>query len=585
VTVRVRKPGDQIGSYKLLAKLGAGGMGETWLARAPAIDKKVVIKCMLVELSAYPRAHQYFASEGALGARLHHQNIINLLDRLSVEGVEYIVFEYVEGVDVEKLLQACRRLPVDMTVFIAVKILEALDYVHNATIAGQRGNIVHRDVTPDNVIVSAAGEVKLGDWGIAQVAAGLRERTRIPGIAGKPRYLSPEMASRAEIGGTATAEKPLDHRADLFQVGLIVYECLTGSPAFSGQTHTIAECQYRPISSLVDDVPPPIVRAVEALMQKRPEDRPQTAAQAAELLIDACPKFYSALQPLKKAVLKLTDVSASSTFAVPDAMRAMMAAAIKGETAPDVPAAVIMTAGTDDRTAIPVAPVRDAASPKTPFLDDAVPQVVEEERSPRASVDAGSAVRGRPTKYVRALPLAGVRRKPRRWLLPLLGTVGAVAVGGGITFLAIGAKTPAAAPSPPVTAPSALPSPPPVVPAPSALPAAVVPSPVAPSPVAPSSPAPPPSPSASSPKRLRVKKAAERVEPKVPIRTGEIVIREESPPIKELRIDGVILKPPIIFTVDPGVHEVTITRAIQPGVQSRQSQRVMIAAGERKEVK
>jgi serine/threonine protein kinase len=161
-------------------------MGETWLAKKKSIDKKFVIKLMLVELSDVPRAQQYFSSEGDLGSRLHHGNIVNLTDRLTEDGVSYIVFEYVEGVDLEKLLRSVGRIEPSWAVYIAVNVLTALDYVHHATIAGRRGDIVHRDVTPDNVLISAAGEVKLGDWGIAQVADSLREKTRIPGaIAGK----------------------------------------------------------------------------------------------------------------------------------------------------------------------------------------------------------------------------------------------------------------------------------------------------------------------------------------------------------------------------------------------------------------
>jgi len=576
VAVRARRPGEQVGGYVLLAKLGAGGMGETWLAKRQSIDKKFVIKLMLVELSDHPRAQQYFSSEGDLGSRLHHGNIVNLTDRLTQDGVSYIVFEYVEGVDLEKLLRSVGRVEPAWAVYVAVNVLTALDYVHNATIAGRRGDIVHRDVTPDNVLISAAGEVKLGDWGIAQVTDSIREKTRVPGaIAGKYKYLSPEMA-RGE---------PVDHRADLFQVGLLVYECVTGTAAFSGTragTESIARCEYRPISSLVSDVPPMLVRAVEALMQSRPEDRPSTAAQAAELLGEACPKFFMARQPLAKTVLTLTNVSMSSTFAVPDAMRAMMVAAINGESPP---AGVVVSAGADDRTAIPDAPVRDAPSPKTPFLDEAaIPRSVEAEPSPR--------LKGRPTRYVRPLPLEGVRKRPpaRRWLVPLL--VGGVAVAGvAIAVLwrscgqprhappqalaPVSAEDVAVTPTAPPVQASSVPMPvPPVTP-----PAAVV-APAAPAPSA--VPAPPPASTAS--KRSKVRKA--KVAPTAAVAaTAEIIIREETPPLKEVKIDGVSLTAPVRFTVEPGRHEVSITRVLKNGVEMRSRSTVEVAAGEKREVK
>ncbi len=100
------REGQKVGDYTLVARIGAGGMGETWLAARPGLDKKVVIKMILPELAAIPQASQYFSAESKLGARLHHSNIVNLVDR----GSGYIVLEYVEGIDLERLLGAHRNL-------------------------------------------------------------------------------------------------------------------------------------------------------------------------------------------------------------------------------------------------------------------------------------------------------------------------------------------------------------------------------------------------------------------------------------------------------------------------------------------
>ena len=494
VPVRERKANERFHEYTLVAKLGAGGMGETWLARKDGLDKKVVLKMMRPELAEVPQAHQYFTAEGALGAKLHHANIVNLIGRNTFEGVSYLVLEYVEGKDLEFLLGKFTRLSPEWAVYIASETLNALGYVHGATIGGQHGEIVHRDVTPDNIFLSAAAEVKLGDWGIAQVRSALRERTKIPGaIKGKYKYLSPEMA-RGE---------PVDHRADIFQVGLVLYEMLTGTAAFSGTragTEAIARCEYRRIPTVVNDVPPQLVAAVEQLMQSQPRDRPQTAALADELIKEACPTFFRARRPIAEAVLRLTDVSVSSTFAVPDALRAMYSAAgVPTAAPPDPPPQVVLTAGASERTLIPL---DRPATPMEP-INEAPPRIDEK---PNGGPVAGTPASptpvsprrqrrslARPT-YVKPLPVEGIRerKRPTRWPL-FLGLAGLVAVGVILPFVVSPhpqASAPAPTPPQEVAVVPARPQSAPTVPAP--------PAPAAPAPVA----APPaPAPVAKRPKR------------------------------------------------------------------------------------
>jgi hypothetical protein len=313
-----------------------------------------------------------------------------------------------------------------------------------------------------------------------------------------------------------------------------------------------------------------LVRAVETLMQSRPEDRPSTAAQAAELLGEACPKFFTARQPLARAVLTLTNVSMSSTFAVPDAMRAMMAAAVAGESPPS---GVVVSAGADDRTIVPNAPVRDA--PMTPFLDEgAMPRAIATDGAPSRS-------RARPTQYVRPLAKAGGRK--RLLTLVLAGCV--LVVGGGAAavlftrHVAPDASSPAeaaaAAPTPHAPAEAAAAAPTPHAPAEAA---AATPTPHAPAEAAAATPTP------HTPKRSKAHKAKPKAMTATPA-TAEIIVEEETPPLKEVKIDGVTLAVPVRFTVEPGRHDVSITRILKNGVEFRTRFTVDVAAGERREVK
>jgi serine/threonine protein kinase len=212
-----------LGRYELLRPLARGGMGEVYLARrrAAGVEKWLVVKRMRPERSGDTRFLDLFMREARLSMSLAHQNIVPVFDFGRIDDQVFLAMERVEGKDLGSSLQkAGKGLPPILAAFIAVECLQALDYAHQRK--GPDGaplGIVHRDVTPRNVLLSWSGEVKLTDFGIAALAGDSNSRA-----AGTPAYMAPEQA-RGE---------PTDVRADLYAVGLVLRESLTGERARSG---------------------------------------------------------------------------------------------------------------------------------------------------------------------------------------------------------------------------------------------------------------------------------------------------------------------------------------------------------------
>ncbi len=185
-------------------------------------SRRVVVKQILPMLSGSPEFSRLFIEEAKLSAQLTHGSIAQVIDLGREEGQLYIAMEYVEGFDLRELLKACTKkqipLPIEFTLWIVGEILRALDYAHRRRgDDGQKLNIVHRDVSPSNILISFEGEVKLCDFGIAR-AMGSGEEVPEEAIQGKAGYMSPE----------AAAGEPLDARADVFAAGIMLWELLAG---------------------------------------------------------------------------------------------------------------------------------------------------------------------------------------------------------------------------------------------------------------------------------------------------------------------------------------------------------------------
>lgn len=223
---------SQFGRYTLVQRLATGGMAEVFKAKilsGHGFEKLLVIKRILPNLAADKTFVSMFIDEAKLTAQLVHPKIVQVTDFGEVNGQYFIALEFVDGFDGLALLRSAAqkqvRLPVPICMFIAMEVLDALDYAHNAKdIEGKPMHLVHRDISPSNVFISQRGDVKLGDFGIAH-AQERESKTQAGTLKGKYGYMSPEQVAGAE----------LDCRSDLFAVGIVLAETLMGKRLFTAQ--------------------------------------------------------------------------------------------------------------------------------------------------------------------------------------------------------------------------------------------------------------------------------------------------------------------------------------------------------------
>jgi serine/threonine protein kinase len=273
----------RFGKYRLQERIALGGMAEVFraVAEGPAgVEKVVALKRILPLLSGAGDFVTMFIDEARIAASLTHVNIAQVLEFGEVGGQYYLAMELVEGADLARLSDATRargrRLPVDVVTFVVAEAARGLAYAHDKR--GRDGaplGIVHRDVSPQNILVSFAGEVKLADFGIAK-AIGKLHKTESGAVMGKLRYMSPEQV----LG------EPLDARSDLFALGVVMHEMLTGKTLFDGDNpgrvaEQIKTCEVQPPSGTVPEVPAALDQVCLKLLQRKPADRYQHAAEVA----------------------------------------------------------------------------------------------------------------------------------------------------------------------------------------------------------------------------------------------------------------------------------------------------------------
>ncbi len=272
----------RIGRYEVLTPLGTGGMAQVLVARArgpEGLGRLVALKRILPHLSAEPEMVQQFLDEARIGLRLAHPNLVTVYDTGEAQGAYYIAMELVRGVDLDRLLKVLGKpLPPAMAVAVVVQGLHGLHAAH--LLRGEDGallNLVHRDMSPHNLMVGFDGRVKVLDFGVAK--ARMQRTVTLPGIVkGKPLYMSPEQA-RGER---------LDARSDLFAMGLILYEALTGQRAFDKGDETAsmyAICDERLSRPALISLP--LWDVLSVALSKSPEARFRTAQEMAERLAEA----------------------------------------------------------------------------------------------------------------------------------------------------------------------------------------------------------------------------------------------------------------------------------------------------------
>ena len=262
--------------YRLDRRLAHGGMSEVWVATDTILDRQVAVKLLKASLADDPVVVERFRREAIAAAGLNHPYIVSIYDTVEESGRAAVVMELVPGRSLRSLLDESGRLGIDETLVIGRAVAAALSHAHQA-------GLVHRDVKPGNVLVTPEGRVKLTDFGIAKAVERRHDDLTAENVMmGTAKYLSPE-----QVLGF-----PLDGRADLYSLGLVLYECLTGKVAFTGATDgaiAIARLQRdpAPIRKSRPEVPQVVADAVTCLLARRPEDRPATAAAARAMLAEA----------------------------------------------------------------------------------------------------------------------------------------------------------------------------------------------------------------------------------------------------------------------------------------------------------
>jgi len=268
--------------YRLGERIGGGGMAEVFeatLIGVAGFERPVAIKRMLPALSNDPTFGAMFVNEARIASLLHHANIVTVLDfDRDAEGRFFLVMELIRGMDLRQLADS-GQLPVEVSVHIACEMLRGLDYAHELEHEGKRLGIVHRDISPHNVMISWDGQVKLVDFGIAKAVAATGV-SRSGTLKGKLAYMSPEQAGAVELDG----------RSDVFAVGIVLHELIAGERLFRGSTEpeVLARVLTQPIPRPGErraGVPPSVDSAVMGMLERDRDRRFASAHHALEVLL------------------------------------------------------------------------------------------------------------------------------------------------------------------------------------------------------------------------------------------------------------------------------------------------------------
>ena len=269
---------DRIGPYLLHKKVARGGMAELFLAdyvRRDGFKRKVAIKRILPHLAGNKNFIKMFTREARVAALLQHPNVVQIFDYGKIDNAYFIAMEYIDGKNLGEIISALKQgLPFDKATFIISQICKGLDYSHSKKDenTGEPFHIVHRDISPQNLLVSYQGEVKISDFGISK-ARSEPSLTQAGVVKGKMAYLSPEQA----LG------EPIDHRADIYALGLVFYETLTGKRVYTFKNdidaiRTIPKMDIKPLSMSVPDIPEELNRIVMKCLEKQKDNRYQSAS-------------------------------------------------------------------------------------------------------------------------------------------------------------------------------------------------------------------------------------------------------------------------------------------------------------------
>jgi serine/threonine protein kinase len=299
------KPPERYGKYNLLERIGLGGMAEVWRAKTLGTEgftKDLVIKRILPRFTSDEEFVRMFIDEARLVARLQHANIVQIFDFDREGDTYYLAMELVEGKDLRQIERVAAKsgvwFPLPMTLYIIAEACKGLHYAHTKSERGQPLKLVHRDISPHNILISTAGEVKLSDFGIAK-AQSRASRTQAGMVRGKLSYMSPE-----QITG-----QPLDHRTDIYSMGIVLWEMLTQRRLFSGsdERDIIRRVRDGAVPS-PRELNPEVTEAIERVVMKMlVVDRDGRYQSAGEVVRDLCslPVYGYEAQALGELVRQL----------------------------------------------------------------------------------------------------------------------------------------------------------------------------------------------------------------------------------------------------------------------------------------
>lgn len=269
---------QMVGRYRIDGRIGEGAMADVYRAHDPGIDRALAIKILKPEFRRDPDLVQRFLRESKAAGMLSHAHIATIYDVGQADGFPYIAMELVEGRPLDEVLKEGGRMPCERVLALGAQIADALSYAHSQ-------GIVHRDIKPSNILLADSGKaVKLLDFGIARIEedaqAEAAVRTQVGQVVGTPRYMSPEQAMGL----------PVDARADLFSLGVVLYEMVTGKCAFGGAglatiAIQIAQHDPQPIDRSVRDCPKGLRFIIDKLLAKKPDQRFADGAEVKKALL------------------------------------------------------------------------------------------------------------------------------------------------------------------------------------------------------------------------------------------------------------------------------------------------------------
>lgn len=255
----------QLGRYRLQEELGRGAMGVVYKAHDPVLDRIVALKTIVLDAEADDQEdfHSRFFLEAKAAARLNHPALITIYDFGEEDGLAYMAMELLSGKELSTRMESS-SLPIREAVAIAEQVAEGLAYAHD-------GGVIHRDIKPGNIMLLPNGRVKIMDFGVARMKAS-ELKTQLGTRLGTPKYMSPEQST----GGK------LDHRTDIFSLGIVLYEMLTGAKLFRGDSltnvlHNVATFEPPPPSRIKPEVTHLLDLVIKRAMEKKPSDRYSSA--------------------------------------------------------------------------------------------------------------------------------------------------------------------------------------------------------------------------------------------------------------------------------------------------------------------